>query len=59
MERVTRPRRYPRDPRLSSLVDQLQAMEDELRTAGDNPNAERMAGARCLVTAVALGVKRG
>ena len=52
-----RPKRYPRDPRLSSIVDQLQAMEDEL-AADDWPNADRLRQARNLVVDVAMGVKR-
>jgi hypothetical protein len=52
-----RPRRYPRDARLSSIVDQIQAIEDELREAGDDANAARMALARCSVVDVARGVR--
>ena len=52
-----RPKRYPKDAHLSSIVDQLQAIEEELAAAGDAPNAERMAGARNLVVIVATGEK--
>lgn len=57
MDRLARPLRYPHDARLSSMVDQLQAHEEELRAAGDAPNAERLALARNLVLDVAMGVK--
>jgi hypothetical protein len=53
-----RPRRYPRDPRLSSIVDQLQAIEDALRQDGDDTNAARLALARGNVLDVARGVGR-
>ena len=53
-----RPRRYPRDRRLSSLVDQLLVLEEELGQAGDVPNAERLRHARSLVADVAMGVRR-
>jgi hypothetical protein len=53
-----RPRRYPSDRRLSSIVDQLQAVEDELRQDGDDPNAARLALARGSVLDVARGVGR-
>lgn len=56
--RVSRPKRYPRDPRLSSMADQLQAMEEEL-AADDWPNADRLRQARNLIVDVAMGVKRG
>jgi hypothetical protein len=57
MGRVARPLRYPRDPRLSSIVDQLQAIEEEL-AAVDWPNADRLRQARNLVADVAMGVRR-
>jgi len=53
-----RPRRYPNDPRLSSIVDQIQAIEDELRADGDGPNAHRLQVARQRVLDVARGVGR-
>jgi hypothetical protein len=53
-----RPRRYPNDPRLSSIVDQLQALEDEMRAGGDGPNAHRLQVARHRVLEVARGAIR-
>jgi hypothetical protein len=58
MGRVARPKRYPRDARLSQIVDEIQVIEDELRGAGDYANALRMSHARMLVADVAMGVKR-
>jgi hypothetical protein len=52
-----RPRRYPDDPRLSSIVDQIQAIEDELKAAGDGPNVKRLYVARQRVLDVARGIR--
>jgi hypothetical protein len=58
MDRVARPRRYPRDARLSDLVDRLQAIEEEMLATGDLPNAERAGAARLLIVDMAMGVRR-
>jgi hypothetical protein len=58
MERVARPRRYPRDTRLSSIVDQLLVIEEEL-AATDEPNMMRILAARHLIEDVAIGVRNG
>jgi hypothetical protein len=58
MERVARPLRYPRDKRLSSIVDQLLLIEEEL-AATDELNMTRILAARHLIEDVAMGVKRG
>jgi hypothetical protein len=53
-----RPKRFPHDPRLSSIVDQLQAIEDERVADDDEPNARRAAEARSLIVDIAMGVKQ-
>lgn len=58
MDRVTRPRRYMHDPRLSRLVDQLTELEDEYFANGDAPNERRAHMARQLILTIALGEKR-
>jgi hypothetical protein len=42
--------------RLSSVVDQLQALEDEYRASGEPDNARRVSLARSIVVNVALGI---
>jgi hypothetical protein len=54
-----RPRRYPHDPRLSSIVDQLVVLQESLEDRGDYENAIRIQHARLYVVEVALGVKGG
>lgn len=50
--------RYPRDPRLSNIVDTLTEFEEEMADIGDTPNRDRAHAARMIVLEMALGVKR-
>jgi hypothetical protein len=55
---LRRPRRYPRDLRLSSIADQIQVIEDEMWRTDDVVNAAKARTARSLIVDIALGEPR-